>query len=126
MPTHRKLSMLLALLSVAALWALALLIPAQRLYLLGAAWVTALSAVTFVCYAHDKRSAIQSKRRVRERTLHGLAALGGWPGALLAQPLLKHKTVKRPFQRMTVLIVTLHLISWSVLGLYVAGLIGPR
>lgn len=66
-----------------------------------AGWVLALSLLAFVVYALDKRAArIPGARRTPERTLHLLALAGGWPGALLAQRLLRHKNRKPAFQRM--------------------------
>lgn len=56
-----------------------------------------LSVVTYVFYALDKSAARKRGRRVPERTLHLLALLGGWPGALLAQRTLRHKTAKPRF-----------------------------
>lgn len=56
------------------------------------------SAVTFVTYGADKRAARRSKHRVPELTLHVLALLGGWPGALVAQQVFRHKTRKQPFR----------------------------
>ena len=52
----------------------------------------ALSALTFVLYAWDKRAAKAGVTRVRERTLHALTWAGGFPGALAGQWLLRHKT----------------------------------
>lgn len=57
-----------------------------------------LSVITFVLYAVDKKAAMQGKWRISERTLHLFALIGGWPGALLAQKLLRHKSKKRSFQ----------------------------
>lgn len=57
-----------------------------------------LSLLTYAVYAHDKRAAQQQRWRIRENTLHLLAALGGWPGALLAQRRLRHKSSKPAFQ----------------------------
>lgn len=57
----------------------------------------ALSVASYVLYAIDKRAARRSGQRVPERTLHLLALLGGWPGALLAQRVLRHKTAKPAF-----------------------------
>lgn len=59
-----------------------------------------MSAVTFLVYALDKRAARRGAWRVRESTLHSLALLGGWPGAIAAQQLLRHKTRARPFRRL--------------------------
>lgn len=57
------------------------------------------SVVTFFAYAFDKAAAQRSNaRRTPERTLHALALAGGWPGALLAQQLLRHKSSKAEFR----------------------------
>ena len=60
---------------------------------------TAMSMATFIVYGLDKRAARLGQWRVAEGTLHGLALACGWPGALLAQELLRHKSVKPAFRR---------------------------
>ena len=44
--------------------------------------------------------------------LHEVEILGGWPGALLAQQLLRHKTKKTSYQVVFWLIVLMHQIYW--------------
>jgi uncharacterized membrane protein YsdA (DUF1294 family)/cold shock CspA family protein len=56
------------------------------------------SAVAFVAYALDQSAARNDQWRTRESTLHLFALIGGWPGALAAQRLLRHKTKKQSFQ----------------------------
>jgi len=56
------------------------------------------SAVAFSVYAQDKSAAKQSQRRTPESTLHLLGLIGGWPGAFIAQQLIRHKSKKRSFQ----------------------------
>jgi uncharacterized membrane protein YsdA (DUF1294 family) len=56
------------------------------------------STVAFITYGADKRAARRTLRRVPESTLHVLALLGGWPGALVAQQVFRHKTRKQPFR----------------------------
>jgi uncharacterized membrane protein YsdA (DUF1294 family) len=56
------------------------------------------SAITFLVYAADKTAARKGRWRIPEATLHILALIGGWPGALIAQQLLRHKTQKQPFR----------------------------
>lgn len=56
------------------------------------------SGVAFVVYAADKHAALHKRWRVRESSLHLLALLGGWPGALAAQRLMRHKSRKARFQ----------------------------
>ena len=63
----------------------------------GAAYV-ALSIVAYGMYAADKHAAQTGAWRVPENNLHLVALLGGWPGALIAQQRLRHKTVKPEFR----------------------------
>jgi len=71
-------------------------------YPLGAWWILSCCAVfsvaTFMVYAADKSAARRGAHRVPESTLHVLSLLGGWPGALAAQQVLRHKTRKQPFR----------------------------
>ena len=57
-----------------------------------------LSLLTFGLYAIDKQAARRGRWRTRESTLHLLALCGGWPGALLAQRWIRHKSRKAAFQ----------------------------
>ena len=63
-----------------------------------AALYAAMSLVTFIAYAVDKSAAKRGNWRTPERTLHLLALAGGWPGALCAQELLRHKSTKTAFR----------------------------
>ena len=56
------------------------------------------SVATFVAYALDKMAAEKGNWRTTESTLHFFALAGGWPGALIAQSYLRHKTRKQPFR----------------------------
>lgn len=56
------------------------------------------SLVTFCAYAWDKQAARQGTWRIPEKTLHMLDLACGWPGGLLAQRVLRHKTRKVSFQ----------------------------
>lgn len=72
-----------------------------------------MSMATFVVYALDKRAARVQGWRVKEATLHGLALACGWPGALLAQNILRHKSIKPGFRR----------VFWVTVLLNVAGFV---
>ncbi|WP_428774802.1 DUF1294 domain-containing protein [Vibrio sp.] len=84
------------------------------------AWLLAalyliLSVFTYLMYAWDKQAAKSGSRRTSEKTLHMLSLIGGWPGALLAQNRLRHKSRKQPFKLilwLTVLI-NLGLFGWT-------------
>jgi uncharacterized membrane protein YsdA (DUF1294 family) len=56
------------------------------------------SVVTFAVYGHDKSAARKGLWRTKENTLHVLALMGGWPGAVFAQKVFHHKTHKHPFR----------------------------
>jgi uncharacterized membrane protein YsdA (DUF1294 family) len=77
------------------------------------AYLLSINLITFLTYAYDKRAARKHNRRIRERTLHVLALLGGSPAALASQQLLRHKTIKRSFQ----------LMCWTIVVLQVAGVV---
>lgn len=66
-------------------------------YAVAVAYVT-LSILCFAVYAADKSAARSGGWRTREDTLLVMGLLGGWPGALLAQQLLRHKSAKASFR----------------------------
>lgn len=74
------------------------------------------SIITFFVYAFDKSAALRSQWRTRESTLHLFALLGGWPGALAAQRLLRHKSAKASFQAVFWITVALNCgaLGWSL------------
>ena len=70
--------------------------------------VALMSLVCFATYGFDKRRAVQGGRSVPERTLHLLALLGGWPGAVAAQRWFRHKTQKVSFRLVFCLVAGAH------------------
>jgi uncharacterized membrane protein YsdA (DUF1294 family) len=72
------------------------------------------SIITFIVYALDKSAAKNDQWRTPESTLHFLALTGGWPGALVAQRLVRHKSRKQSFQIVFWIIVVLNCgaLSW--------------
>jgi len=61
------------------------------------AYVT-LSLFTFIAYALDKSAAQRGAWRTSESALHMLSLIGGWPGAVIAQQTLRHKSKKASFR----------------------------
>ena len=57
-----------------------------------------MSVTCALMYLHDKEAALNKKWRVSEATLIVLGLCGGWPGGLVAQQVLRHKTAKTSFQ----------------------------
>ena len=76
--------------------------------------VALLNLATFYVYWRDKEAAVQGGWRASENQLHGLAVLGGWPGAWFAQQILRHKSSKKPFR----------VLYWATVALNLTGLIG--
>lgn len=76
--------------------------------------VLVMSVVTFIAYGLDKSASRRGSRRTSEATLHLLALLGGWPGALIAQRRFRHKTRKSEFR----------VVFWTTVGLNTVLLIG--
>lgn len=59
----------------------------------------AMSVIAFAAYGWDKSAAQRGAQRVSEQTLLALGFLCGWPGAVTAQQVFRHKTRKRSFRR---------------------------
>ncbi len=92
-------------------------------------WILALyplmSLTAYLIYARDKLSAIRGGWRVPESSLHLVELLGGWPGAYLAQQMMRHKTLKTSYQVVYWLIVLLHVVTatlWLVVPEFVSAI----
>ena len=74
------------------------------------------SLIAFVVYGWDKSAAQHNRWRTRESTLHLISLLGGWPGALMAQKLLRHKSQKLSFLAVFWLMVLLNcgVLVWTM------------
>ena len=57
-----------------------------------------MSLVSFLLYGLDKWLAKKEAYRIPEKKLHLCNLLGGWPGALMAQQIFRHKTQKTSFR----------------------------
>lgn len=93
-----------ALLGLAHGWPLGLVLPAAFAALWGGArgglaFAFALNSLcALMVYAEDKWRAQRQCWRVPEFCLHMWELLGGWPGALVAQRLFRHKRSKLSYQ----------------------------
>ncbi|AZV27058.1 hypothetical protein CT157_13910 [Pseudomonas syringae] len=70
------------------------------------------SVLAFFLYWADKRKARADAWRTPENILHAVELAGGWPGALIAQQVFRHKTRKVSFQVLFWMIVVLHQVFW--------------
>jgi uncharacterized membrane protein YsdA (DUF1294 family)/cold shock CspA family protein len=70
-----------------------------------------MSSVTFVAYLMDKSAAQNGRWRTKESTLHLFSIMGGWPGAYVAQKILRHKSSKEEFKS----------VYWATVWLNVGG-----
>ena len=94
------------------------LLGGLRMGLNGQSWVPlalypAVSLVSLLLYWQDKQQARTQAWRTPEKVLHASELLGGWPGALLAQQLFRHKTRKVAYQAVFWGIVLLHQMFWA-------------
>lgn len=78
------------------------------------------SIATYLLYGYDKRAAQEAKdSRIRERNLHLLELMGGWPGAFLGVRRHRHKTdwkEERAFKLTTWTIAIGHIAFWLLLA----------
>jgi uncharacterized membrane protein YsdA (DUF1294 family) len=58
----------------------------------------AASVAAAIVYRLDKSAAERNAWRISETMLHVMALIGGWPGALVAQQVFRHKSRKLSFR----------------------------
>ena len=80
-------------------------------------YLVAINVVTFFMYGIDKWKAMNSKWRIRETALLGLAVLGGSIGAWLGMKVWHHKTQHKKFKYgvPAIIIVQLALIVYFII-----------
>jgi uncharacterized membrane protein YsdA (DUF1294 family)/cold shock CspA family protein len=100
------ITVLLVLLAVAvlAIW--------RKIYWIPVLYLSA-SLLGVLLYGLDKKAASSGGRRIPDLFLHAVGLAGGWPGALYARHLFRHKTRKIPFR----------IVFYIIIGFNIAGLI---
>jgi uncharacterized membrane protein YsdA (DUF1294 family)/cold shock CspA family protein len=84
------------------------------------AWIyVVLSVFCYIVYSVDKTAATNHTWRVSENALLAWGLVGGWPGAIIAQRLLRHKTRKASFVAAFWGTVMLNVALFMVLGFFV-------
>lgn len=82
---------------------------------------SAVSALTFLVYGIDKALAAKNRSaarrgnglpRVPEKTLHALEFFGGFAGGFLGQLVWRHKSAKRSYRLVFLLIAAAHALAW--------------
>jgi uncharacterized membrane protein YsdA (DUF1294 family)/cold shock CspA family protein len=71
-----------------------------------------LSIVSIAFYQIDKFAAQQGHWRTTEKFLQLLSLIGGWPGAIVMQQLLKHKSKKLSFRLKHFVMVAINLLGF--------------
>ena len=74
------------------------------------------SIVCAIAYYRDKGAAVSGQWRVTESTLLSLGLLGGWPGAIVAQQVLRHKSSKASFRSAFWATVVLNVVAFVLLS----------
>lgn len=73
-----------------------------------------MSFATFVAYALDKRAAETERWRLSESSLLAMGLACGWPGAVIAQQVFRHKTIKMSFQVVFWVTVIVNVVAFVV------------
>lgn len=93
------------------------MIPLKHLHVV-LIYLAVINVVTFFMYGIDKWKAKNSKWRIRETALLGLAVLGGSIGAWLGMKVWRHKTQHKKFKYgvPAIIIVQLALIVYFIIS----------
>jgi uncharacterized membrane protein YsdA (DUF1294 family) len=86
-------------------------ISIQSALYLSALYLCLINLATTAAFAWDKHCARNGMWRVPERTLLGMALIGGTIGAVATQHGLRHKTRKEPFRTQLHLIAGLQVVA---------------
>ncbi|MGD8172711.1 DUF1294 domain-containing protein [Vibrio sp. TRT 21S02] len=99
------------------------LLDKNNMWLAGAYWL--MSIVTYILFALDKKAAKKGEWRTTEKRLLVSSFLCGWPGALFAQHITRHKTQKQPFKALLwigiILNVTIYALLFTPFGQWLAA-----
>ena len=113
---------LIVLAAFALTYVVVTLLWGTRLYL--ALAYLGMSLACAMAYWLDKTASQTGQWRISESTLLMLGALGGWPGAIVAQQTLRHKTSKSSFQTSFWLSVGLNVLAFLALTTPLGRFIG--
>lgn len=114
-----KNSLVASLFAIVYLIALIISVKVNDLPIIVVVWQLLISVITYMVYARDKSAARTHRSRNSEGSLHALSLFGGWPGALIAQQHLRHKSQKKSFR--IVFGITVLLSIGSVVYLHTDG-----
>lgn len=92
------------------------IVQASRMLKLIFVYILVVNITAFVLYGFDKKRAIKKEWRIPEKTLLGIAVLGGSVGAILGMYGFRHKTKHWQFRILLPLFLLLHIgiIFWML------------
>ncbi len=96
--TNKEKTHLSIILAMVFLVFLTLSVATAKIPILILPFYGVLCVITFLLYALDKSAAQKGGWRTPESTLHLFSLAGGWPGAVFAQQILRHKSKKQSFR----------------------------
>lgn len=78
-------------------------------------YLTLVNALGFALMLRDKKKAKRNRWRIPERTLLGVAAIGGSLGSLIAMRLFRHKTKHAAFSIGIPIMLAVHIVVFVLL-----------
>ena len=84
-------------------------------------WLVIYAVASIACfsgYGLDKSAASQKQWRVSETILLLIGLVGGWPGAILAQEVFRHKTQKKTFRTLFWMSVAINMAAFVQINVF--------
>ena len=90
-----------------------------EIWKLAVVYLLLVNLAAFIFYGVDKRKAIKNRWRIPERTLLGVAFIGGSVGALMGMKVFRHKTKHWKFKIGVPVFLVLHIVIaiWCLIRL---------